>query len=273
MTNATALTPAPNPGRAFAAGRAKLAFVHTGSCYHLADLADPAVQAFDVADVYAPDLRPGGLDAFDAVFLACRQHPGVMGRIGPIIVDFLSQPGRRLVIGGENAIGAWLPEATEEQRGTNFWAWRTGEDLGRHSVNRDHPLWAYLSDESVHWHYHGVLVPPPGATALVVLEPVAGRLGDGAGDGVGDGAGDGAGGGAGGEADDGADYLALPDHPNALLYHDDVSHAGELVAMTMDPSYHHGSGFMPGATQLLYRLLAWLAAAPGAHPAPRLRGR
>nr|MDK8534707.1 hypothetical protein [Gleimia europaea] len=56
----------------------------------------------------------------------------------------------------------------------------------------------------------------------------------------------------------GGHYLALPDHPNMLLYHDNVTFPAELVVSTMDATYHHGAGFMPGATQLLYRMLEWL---------------
>jgi hypothetical protein len=52
------------------------------------------------------------------------------------------------------------------------------------------------------------------------------------------------------------------DPPKAIIYHDLASFKAELVAMTMDPTYHHGCGFMPGATQLVYRLLDWLANAP-----------
>ncbi|MDK7164441.1 hypothetical protein, partial [Winkia sp. UMB3105] len=61
-------------------------------------------------------------------------------------------------------------------------------------MNTDHPLWEYLSDEAVHWHYHGVLAPPAGATPLVVLTQVE-QTGPG--------------------VDPwGGYYLALPDHPN-----------------------------------------------------------
>lgn len=104
----------------------RLAFVHTGSFFHLADLRDPAVRSMDPVDVYAPDLQPGGLDGFDAVYVAARLHPGVLVRIAPILVDFLATPGARMYIDGENTVGDWLPGTTETRRGTNFWAWRIG---------------------------------------------------------------------------------------------------------------------------------------------------
>ncbi|MFF8581915.1 iron chelate uptake ABC transporter family permease subunit [Streptomyces albidoflavus] len=60
-------------------------------------------------------------------------------------------------------------------------------------------------------------------------------------------------------------FGAYTDHETAgdpateqvLLYEDRVSTPGRLLVTTMDPVYHHGSRFMPGATQLLLGLLRW----------------
>ncbi|MDR1634799.1 MAG: hypothetical protein LBS27_07780 [Bifidobacteriaceae bacterium] len=205
--------------------RARVGFLHPGSFYHLADLADPAVAARDVVDLYAPELTPSALDNTDALFVACRQHPAIMERNAPLVVDFLRRPGARVVIGGENGAGRWLPGVREEERETNFWAWRTGEDTTRRSLNPDHHLWDYLNEDSVHWHHHNAYDVPPGATPLVVLEE--GNT-----------------------------------PPKAIIYHDAVSFPAEVVVLGTDPTYHHGCGFMPGATQLLYRLLDWLGSAP-----------
>jgi hypothetical protein len=205
--------------------RARVGFLHAGSFYHLAGLRDPALEARDLADLYAPEVGPESFKDVDALFVACRQHPAVMRRVAPFVVDFLDRPGARVVVGGENRIAEWLPGAAEEPRETNFWAWRTGEDTTRRTANPDHELWDYLTEGSVHWHHHGGLTVPPGATPLVTL-------------------------------DEGLDP------PKAIIYHDPASFKAELVAMTMDPTYHHGCGFMPGATQLVYRLLDWLANAP-----------
>ncbi|MFD5867529.1 hypothetical protein ACFWGD_02785 [Corynebacterium sp. NPDC060344] len=220
----------------------KVAFVHSGAFFHLATLNDPAVKAQDLVELYAPELTAEDLADCDAVFLAARQHPDVLERIAPLIVDFAHRPGTKLYVDGENAPWQWLPGTDGTGRGTNFWAWRTGEDVGRRSVNRDHFMWNYLNDFSVHWHYHGVLAPPAGATPLVVLEelPVTDTT-------------------TGPGTDPwGGDYLAIPGHPNVLLYHDDATFPGEVVVSTMDCAYHHGSGFMPGASALLYRMITWL---------------
>ncbi|WP_257159641.1 hypothetical protein [Corynebacterium cystitidis] len=223
------------------ASTGRIAFVHTGSYFHLATAHDPVVQAREVQPVYWPAYE-GDFSEFDAVYVAARCHPGVIAEKHPQIVNYLQKPGRKVFIDGIAHVNEWLPGTTEIPRGTNFWSWRTGEDVGRRSVNQDHPLWRdYLSQRSVHWHYHGVLAPPEQATPLVVLVPVdndpANELG----------------------VDPwGTGYLAVDGHPNVLLYHDAATFAAELVVTTMDASYHHGAGFMPGATQLLYRMLAWL---------------
>lgn len=220
----------------------RVAFVHTGSFFHLADLRDPAIRAMDITEVYAPELEPGGLDGFDAVYVAARLHPGVLSRISPILVDFLNAPGARMYIDGENSVGEWLPGTVETRRGTNFWAWRTGEDVGRRSVNRDHFFWDYLKDDAVHWHYHGVLSHPAAAVPLVRLEVLDDQE----------------------ETDDdpwGNPYRAIPGHANTLMYYDGSTFDAEVVVSTMDASYHHGSGFMPGASQLVYRMLFWLRGA------------
>lgn len=216
----------------------RTAFIHNAAHPHLATLDDPAVKAMSLVDGYVPDLKDGMFDEFDSVYVASRLHPSILRQITPQLVEFLSREGTKLYVDGENAVGTWLPGTTETRRGTNFWAWRTGEDVGRRSVNQDHPFWENLTDYSVHWHYHSVLTHPETAVPLVRLEPVDDPL----------------------QTDDpwGIGYRALPDHPNTLLYYDAGSFPGEVVVSSMDASFHHGSGFMPGATQLLYRMLHWL---------------
>jgi len=219
----------------------RVAFIHTGSFFHLADLRDPAVRAMDLVEVYAPDLQPGGLDGFDAVYVAARLHPGVLARIAPILVDFLGTRGARVYIDGENAVGDWLPGTVETRRGTNFWAWRIGEDVGRRSINQDHPFWEGLAEDAVHWHYHGVLAHPETAVPLVRLEELPEHA----------------------DPEDpwGTPYRAIPGHANTLMYYDAGTFPAEVVVSTMDASFHHGSGFMPGATQLMYRMMHWLRGA------------
>lgn len=198
-----------------------IGFIHSGSFYHLACLQDPALRAWDIVECYARDIKAKDLDRFDALFLADRQHPGIMDFLAPFIIDYLQLGGRRAFIGAENHIETWLPGVSAEARTTNYWSWRTGEDAGQRPRNTSHYLWNYLDNESTVWHYHGVLFPPAHAVSLVGL-------------------------------DEGMEC------EGSLLYYDDCSYPSALVASTMDPSFHHGLGFMTGATQLLYRIIRWL---------------
>lgn len=219
----------------------RIAYLHAGTFFDLANLRDPALRSLGISDVYAPDLTPSGLDDFDGVYVAARLHPKVITRIAPILLGFLAKPGARVYVDGENSVGTWLPGTTEILRGTNFWAWRVGEDVGRRSVNQDHPFWQYLAPDAVHWHYHAVLTHPHSAVPLVRLESLAEHAGQAP------------------LADPWSNqYRAIAGHPNTLLYVDEGSFAADIVVSTMDASYHHGSGFMPGASQLMYRMMRWL---------------
>lgn len=213
------------------------AFLHTASFFHLACLNDPFMRAAKIKDVYLPDYT-GDFSEFDSIYIAARTHPRFLIHHKDNLLNFLSCAGKKMYVDGVNHVNEWLHNDLETPRGTNFWAWRTGEDLGRYSVNTAHPAWKYLRDEAVHWHYHGVLDTPTGATTLVELREVQEARG----------------------AHDpwGQEYGALPNHANALLYYDHASYPAELIVSTMDATYHHGAGFMPGATQLFYSMMLWL---------------
>ncbi|MFJ4771942.1 hypothetical protein ACIP88_23005 [Streptomyces uncialis] len=105
--------------------------------------------------------------------------------------------------------------------------WRTGDDPGVRLRAPEHPAWHHLTERSVRRHYHGLLHPPQGATVLARTEKEG------------------------------------PGPREVLLYGDRVSTPGRLVVTTMDPVHHHGSAFMPGATQLLHGLPRWTGTGSG----------
>ncbi|MCX5462241.1 hypothetical protein [Streptomyces sp. FT1] len=107
----------------------------------------------------------------------------------------------------------------------NFWWWRLPDgDNGVRRAAEDHEAWAHLTPRAVRRPYHGLLTPPPGATVLAYTDHET--------------AGD-------------------PATEQVLLYEDRVSTPGRLLVTKMELVYHHGSRFMPGATQLLLGLLRW----------------
>ncbi|MFC9838818.1 hypothetical protein ACFVKB_34155 [Rhodococcus sp. NPDC127530] len=116
-----------------------------------------------------------------------------------------------MAVFGETNCGDWLPGVREDRLPTVFWWWRTGEDHRLRLRSPDHPAWNYLFERAVIWHYHGVLEPPDGAVSLVDLHTEDGK------------------------------------RDGSILFIDETT-AGRLLVATMDPVYHHGSGFMPGAS-------------------------
>lgn len=197
----------------------RIALAHTGTSSQLAVLADPALAPYRIEEAYLPDLRPGGLDHVDVLVVADRDHPDLLRRHA---AEFLAvaERGGVLLVYGENSAHTWLPGVTWEGRPTNFWWWRTGEDHGMRQRNPEDPIWPYLSERAMIWHHHGIFQPPSGAVPLVELEEDGALVG-------------------------------------ATTYVDRVSTPGVLFVTTMDPCFHHGAAFMPGATQLLYQTLRW----------------
>lgn len=197
----------------------RIAFAHTGTSSQLVTLADPALAPYRMQEVYLPDLEPGGLAEVDVLLVADRSHPALLRKHAAEMLA-VAERGGVLVVFGENAVHTWLPGVRWDGRETNFWWWRTGEDHGMRCRNLDDPIWRYFSERAVIWHHHGVFQPPPGAVPLIELEE-DGRV------------------------------------AGATSYVDRVSTQGVLFVATMDPCFHHGAAFMPGATQLLYQTVRW----------------
>lgn len=204
-------------------GASTIAFLHGGSHAQLATLADPALLPYRLRPVHVRTGAVGDLGEAETILVADRLRPDLLGRWTEAITDALHR-GATVVVFGENNSGRWLPGVREESRPTVFWWWRTGEDHRLRLCAPGHPAWEFFSERSVIWHYHGVLTPPSGAQSLVDLHTDSGE------------------------------------RDGSILFIDETTTAGRLFVTTMDPVYHHGSGFMPGATQLLYSVLRWATA-------------
>ncbi|MCQ1948198.1 hypothetical protein [Arthrobacter sp. zg-Y1116] len=231
----TAAEPAPAPAPAVVGPRPsavsrtegsaapRIGLLHCGTFQPLRTLADPALAPYRLESVYLPDADPAVLADLDVVIVSDRLHQGQLGRFVPAILAALSDPGKTVIVLGENKVEQWLPGVGYSFRPTVFWMWRTGEDNGTRLRLPEDPMWEFFTPWSVSWHHHGLLHPRPGARSLVVME------------------------------EDGAES-------GTLLYVDEANQPARLLVTTMDPVYHHGSGFMPGASQLLYSLLRWVTA-------------
>ncbi|MFI5720747.1 hypothetical protein [Nocardia sp. NPDC051750] len=203
-----------------------IAFLHGGSHAQLATLADPALAPYRIRPVH---VRTGTFDALaeaEVIVVSDRLRTDLLTPWADTILATLDR-GATVIVFGENAAGTWLPGLREQTRPTVFWWWRTGEDHRLRLCAPGHSAWEFFAHRAVVWHYHGVLEPPEGAVSLVDLH-----------------------------TEDGA-------RDGSILYIDETSTAGRLLVTTMDPVYHHGSGFMPGATQMLYSTLYWATGGRG----------
>ena len=96
----------------------KIGFIHPASFFHLADLADPVARAFELRDLYAPQLTWESVADLDSLYVAARHRPDtVVDVVAPVVRRFLAEgQGRKVFIDGENRVGDWLDGTSEEPR-------------------------------------------------------------------------------------------------------------------------------------------------------------
>lgn len=201
----------------------RIGLLHSGNSSALATLADPALGPYRVHGIYLPEADPLELEMLDVIIVSDRLHAGQRARFEPALRDALEDADKTVIVLGLNTVERWLPSLSYTYRPTVFWAWRTGEDNGTRLCLENDQLWDYFTPRAMDWHHHGLLHPPEGAKSLVTMEEEGNEIG-------------------------------------TILFIDDVNQPARLLVTTMDPVYHHGAGFMPGATQLLYSLLRWATA-------------
>lgn len=202
----------------------RIGLLHCGTFPSLRTLEDPALAPYGVRSIYLPKNDPRDLAELDVIIVGDRLHPGQRARFEPAIREALDDSNKTVIVLGENTVENWLPHLSYTFRPTVFWLWRTGGDNGTRLRCEDDPAWDYFSKKAMNWHHHGLLHPPAGARSLVTMEEDGQEIG-------------------------------------SILFIDELNQPARLLVTTMDPTYHHGSGFMPGATELLYSLLRWATAA------------
>lgn len=204
--------------------RGALAIIHNGTYSHLTTMQDPAVIAYSPTWIHIRELNPGDLDGFTTVILADRMHPELLCRNADEFRG-VAERGHTLVVLGINQVETWLDGITHRDAPTNFWWWSTGEDPGIRPVSPEHEAWRFLSPKSVIWHQHGSFTVDHPVTSLLELE----------------------------EPDEDGAWANY----GSILFEDISSTPGRIIVTSLDPIFHHGSNFMPGATRFLYALLRW----------------
>jgi hypothetical protein len=179
--------------------------------------------------IYTPDLKADDLYGVETLIIPDRSDPVLLRAHRGLFVDFLDRQ-RTLVVLGENDAHTWLPGVRWLPRPTNYWWWLAQDAVPMQQLAKpDHDLFRHLPFEDSIWHFHGILLPPPGAESLITV-PGDPQQGEPAG---------------------------------ALLYDDQITTPGRLLVSTLDPFYHNGSHFMPAATRFLKGLLDWVEAGCG----------
>lgn len=202
------------------------AILEGGAYYHHETIHGERLRDRVPRSLYAPALTEADLADCDALLVADRINPAVLRRQRRLLMGFLAGGGT-LVVLGENRAQDWAPAVDWQFRPTNFWWWlEDGGDPGHRVVQPGHPLFRHVSPRDVVWHYHGLLRVPDGAHSLVDITPAADPQGRGG--------------------------SILYDHPGVG--------GGRMIVSCLDPTYHHGSFFMPAASRFLAGLLDWMHA-------------
>lgn len=198
-----------------------LAVLDGGTFYHHDTIYGPRYRAKFNRAIYVRDLSPRDLDGISLLIVPDRINPDQLRAHRQLLIEF-ADAGNTLIVFGENEAETWLPGAVWASRPTNFWWWlEPGAKPPHRLVDPHHALFEAVRFEDTIWHFHGVLTPPAGARPLI-------------------------------------DVPAEGDYPGGtLLYEDIVTTRGRIIVATLDPFYHHGSGFMPATTRFLDSFLPW----------------
>jgi len=198
-----------------------LAVLDGGTFYHHDTIYGPRYRALFDRAIYVRDMAIRDLDGVNLLIVPDRINPDLLREHRGLLLAFLAA-GKTLVVFGENEAETWAPGVAWTARPTNFWWWLEADAQPPHRLlDPGHPLFQAVPFVDTIWHFHGVLAAPAGARPLIEVPPEEDAAG------------------------------------GVLLYEDRVTTAGRMIVSTLDPFYHHGSGFMPATTRFLDGFLPW----------------
>lgn len=196
----------------------RLAVLDAGLSYQRRTIAEFTRAGLLGSRIPLRDLHTVDLPLHPALLIPCRT-PGHRLAEHRDRLDRYVRGGGMLIVMGETNPQLFLEGVAFAPEPTNFWWWReTGSVLGVSITMPMHPLMLEMSEADCSWHVHGTLQGPEGSEAVISWTPnltVSSRV-----------------------------------EPGALLI-DYPLGEGRVIATTLDPIYHHGSGFMPATTRFL----------------------
>ncbi|WP_375552392.1 hypothetical protein [Rhodophyticola porphyridii] len=203
-----------------------IAAIDGGMSYHTRTLRRGKYARLFTSLIRPSDLGATDLGAFPTLLVPCRTNGQRLAGARAQLAAFM-EAGGFLVVMGETRPDLFLDGVAVDPVPTNFWWWLENEgDLGLRITAPDHPLMSRLSQADLTWHVHGTLRLTGGGDTLAAWHEGA----------------------AGGP-----------------ILIDSRRGRGRLLITTLDPIYHHGSGFMPATTRFLDVFLPWLAEETAAH--------
>lgn len=191
----------------------KIAAIDAGLAYQSRTFDDPALAEHFGPCVPLRSLGSTNLSEFPCLTIPCRTNGERLAPHRARLADFMNDGGT-LVVMGETHPHLFLDGVIFTPEPTNFWWWlETDADLGVRIKDPKHPLMLGIGQRDVTWHVHGTLAFDEESETIVDWQP---------------------------SDTAGGAILAVQNRGK-----------GRLVITTLDPIYHHGSGFMPATTAFL----------------------
>ena len=164
-------------------------------------------------------LGEADLGAHRALLIPCRTHGERLATLRDVLAAYM-RGGGTLVVLGETRPDLFLDGVTLRVVPTNYWWWLEAEGrLDVRVVDRAHPLLREVDEADLRWHVHGTH-----------------------------------------DVEGGRELVRYEDREEGGAVMVEASRgAGRLLVTTLDPVYHHGSGFMPATTRFLEVFVPWLA--------------
>lgn len=202
-------------------GVSRLVAIDGGTAFHGRALREAPFETFFDGLIPVRSLGQVGLSEHDCVLVPCRTNGQRLAKHRAQLEAYI-EGGGYLVVMGETRPDLFLSGVRFRSIPTNYWWWLDPKGGLDLSIEvPGHPLFRRLGLKDLTWHVHGTLdIVGPCDVLMKYLDPAAG----------------------------------------GSIMLEARRGRGRLFMTTLDPIFHHGSGFMPATTRFLEAFLPWLRA-------------